>query len=353
MTVILNHYLKSYSLSIMSSWSNIHIPRKRDISQIPEHSRPHIIPRAEKLEVKLSESYYRPPPQSAISIAKKADANKILDGPRYREYVPTKVETTFSPVATELNYKDKTYIFVILRHLRSVQDNDLWITSYNTVRKFYTNKIVIIDDNSSVNTVDGKLINTEVIKSEFPGAGEVLPYYYFLKYKWADRMIFLHDSMFLGRPFKDNELEGRIKFHWYFTKTYVFDMRKLNSLIYMLKNNTELQAYATDTETIWNGCFGGTAVCDLELVQYLDEEYSIFKNIVMMVKTRKDREAFERLFGIVLYYDGIITDNCANFGDIHKYPGAFDSSSVKYENAIHLLKQKNYDTAIIKVWRGR
>jgi hypothetical protein len=338
----------------MSSWANRLIPRKRDITQIPEEARPQIVPRAEKIEVKMSESYYRPPPQTFnfTNTGKKTD-NKVADGPRYREYNPKTVDTKFSTIATELNYKDKSYVFVILRHLDSVYDNDLWITSYNTVRKYYTNKIIIIDDNSNVNTVDGKLINTEVIKSEFPGAGEVLPYYYFLKYKWADRMIFLHDSMFMGRAFKEAELEGQIKFHWHFEKMNGLDMRKLNSQIYMLKNNTELQAYATDIDTVWHGCFGATSICDLSLIEYLEEEYGIFKNLVMMIKTRNDRKAFERLFGIILYYDGVIVDNCSNFGDILKYPDAFNSNSIKYDDALRKLKDKNYDTAILKVWRGR
>lgn len=76
---------------------------------------------------------------------------------------------------------------------------------------------MIIDDNSTINTVNGKLVNTEVIDSEYNGAGEILPYYYFLQHKWADRMIFLHDSMFMNRHFTPNELDSPIRFHWEFS----------------------------------------------------------------------------------------------------------------------------------------
>jgi hypothetical protein len=41
----------------MSSWSNRSIPRKRDLSQIPEALRPQIVPRAAQAAVVISESF--------------------------------------------------------------------------------------------------------------------------------------------------------------------------------------------------------------------------------------------------------------------------------------------------------
>jgi hypothetical protein len=339
----------------MSSWANRGIPRKRDISQIPEHLRPTIIPRAERLEVLISESFQEVSQNPVIRNEREKEPKKASEPVvNPRQYITKKINTSLNPSAFELRFRDKSYVFVILRHLRTTRDNDLWISSYNSIRKFYTNKIIIIDDNSSINTVDGKLNNTEVIKSDFNGAGEILPYYYFLKYKWADRMIFLHDSMFINRPFRDTELEGDIKFHWYFTGNIQGDFRKITNYLSILTNNTELQAFATDPETIWFGCFGAASICDLSTIQYLDEEYKIFSSLVLSIRTRKDRETFERVFGIVLYYEGMLTDaNCSNYGDILKYPGAFDSENNNYETAAHILRQKGYDSAIIKVWRGR
>lgn len=339
----------------MSSWANRGIPRKRDISQIPEPLRPQIIPRAARAEVIQSESFQEVSQNPIIANIRANEPKKPVEpAVNPRQYVSKKIDIAPSPTALELRYNDKSYVFVILRHLRTTRDNDLWISSYNSIRKFYTNKIVIIDDNSAVNTVDGKLTNTEVIKSEFNGAGEILPYYYFLKYKWADRMVFLHDSMFLNRPFRDSELQGDIKFHWYFEGSGINDFRKISNYISILKNNTELQAFATDTDAKWFGCFGAAAISNLETIQYIEEEYGIFKNLALSIRTRKDREAFERVFGIVLYYEGIFQDgNCSNFGNILKYPGAFESENNNYETAAHILRQRGYDSAIIKVWRGR
>lgn len=340
----------------MSSWANRGIPRRRDLNQIPEAFRPQIIPRAFRPEVLASESFQEVTQNEVILNTRVNEPKKTEPTPvvNTRQFVNKKIDAVPSPSAFELRYNDKSYVFVILRNIRSVRDNDLWISSYNSIRKYYTNKIVIIDDNSTLNTVDGKLFNAEVIRSEFPGAGEILPYYYFLKFKWADKMIFLHDSMFINRPFRDSELEGRIKFHWHFTSNGFDDYRKINNFISLLKNNKDLTAFVADPDVKWQGCFGATTIIDFDLVEYLDEEYSIFKNLTLTIKTRKDRETFERVFGILLYFEDLVNDsNCSNFGLITAYPGAFESENNNYETAAHILRQKGYDTAVIKVWRGR
>jgi hypothetical protein len=338
----------------MSSWATRHIPKKRDISSIPKEFRPVITTRAEQPLVIQSETFQTPIKKAWGEGGEENTKNEsqIMVNPRVA--APRRIEFNKSALALELTKEGKTYVFVILRHIKTQSDNDLWISSYNSIRKLYTNKIIIIDDNSSINTVDGKLVNTEVIKSELNGAGEILPYYYLLRYKWADRMVFLHDSMFMNRPFRDSELEGQIKFHWYIDSTEIADFRKINYYLAMLKNASELQAYVTDIDARWYGCFGSASICDLATIQYLDEEYNIFKNLALHMKSRKDRETFERVFGIVLYYEGILTNSeCSNFGDILKYPGAFQSENNTYEIAVNILKERGYDTAIMKVWRGR
>lgn len=337
----------------MSSWANRYIPRKRNLEQIPAELRPQIVPRAQRAEIVISESFQDKPQNTNINFE---NDNKLKEKEEYinpRQYITKKVDFIVNPTAFELKYNDKSYVFVILRHLRNVRDNDLWISSYNSIRKFYTNKIIIIDDNSEVNTVNGKLVNTEIIYSEAPGAGEILPYYYFLKYMWADRMIFLHDSMFINRPFKNSELDGSIKFHWYFNDN-LNDSRKINNYITMLNNGDKIKEFISNPGTKWLACFGATTICDLSMIKYFEEEYKLFSTLIFSIRNRKDREAFERVFGIVLWFEGIFeNDECSNFGDILKYPGAFESENNNYETTAYILRQKGYDTAIMKVWRGR
>lgn len=337
----------------MSSWANRGVLRKRDISKIPESLRPQIVPRVEKQEVILSESFiYKPQNDIIVQTTEKSSDSYPL-----RSLYPLKtILTGLSPGSFELTFNDKSYVFVILRHLRITKDNDLWITSYNSIRKFYTNKIIIIDDNSIINTVNGKLYNTEIIYSEFPGAGELLPYYYFLKYKWADNMIFLHDSMFINRPFKLNELDRDVKFHWYFESNGFDNNKQINSFLSLLSNGKELTEFISSDESSkkWKGCFGGTTIISYELTAYIEEKYNIFTYLAISIKTRKDRETFERILGIVLFYEEAVNIlNCSNFGNIVVYPAAFESQNNNIDTASHIVGQHGYDTAILKVWRGR
>ena len=322
----------------MSSWANRHIPRKRDLSKVPDAFRPQIVSRVEQPSVVLSETFQKV-------------HNEIIypSEPKGRSASQTSIPSANSS-ATELRYNGASYIFVILRHLRTSRDNELWIASYQSIRTFYTNKIIIIDDNSSVNTVNGKLVNTEVIVSDWNGAGEVLPYYYFLQYRWADRMIFLHDSMFLNRPFRDSELRDPLRFHWY-TDRNSKEESTLPTYLSLLYDQSKLTKYALGST--WRGCFGGASIISLDTVQSLEEKYGLFSKLVMMIRTKVDRDMFSRILGVVLFYDGILDEtNCSNFGTISAYPGAFEYYTANPQVAAYELSQKGYDSAILTVWRG-
>ena len=324
----------------MSSWANRHIPRKRDLSQIPNAFRPQLVPRVEQPSVVLSETFQKV--QNEIIYPSESKGRNTTQN------LPSLSSSQSS--ATELRYNGKSYVFVILRHLRTSKDNELWIASYQSIRKFYTNKIVIIDDNSSVNTVNGKLVNTEVIISDWNGAGEILPYYYFLQYRWADRMIFLHDSMFLNRAFRDSELRDPLRFHWFTTRNSK-EESTLPTYLSLLYDQTKITKYATGST--WYGCFGGASMISLEFVQRLEEKYGLFSKLVMMIRTKVDRDMFSRILGVVSFYDGMVDEtSCSNFGNISAYPGAFEYYTANPDVASYELLQKGYDSAILTVWRA-
>lgn len=357
----------------MSSWANRNLPRRRDLSQVPEEFRPVVVPRAFQPLILESETY-QPKPEplfdSAVSLpaAGGAPRNEIIY-PSRGGPVSSSASSTLqgapvylpsiqppSPSAKELTLTDgSTVVFVILRNLRQQRDNELWIQSYNSIRKFYTNPIKIIDDNSSINTVNGRLVNTEIIYSDFNGAGEILPYYYFVLKKWADRMIFLHDSMFLNRPFRSAELEGRVKMHWYFEGNGFDNDTKVQTYLSVLKNRDGLAAYLSVPHHEWRGCFGGASMIDLEVAEQLEAKYNLFSKPIIMIRTRADREAFERFFGKVLFFEGLVTAaTCSMNGDILRYPNAFEPMmDLSVDKVAALVSQRGYDTPILKVWRGR
>lgn len=326
----------------MSSWANRGILRKRTGPPIPtiQPVQPRIL-QNEPIPVTTQQKLL-------LTQSQKPQQQLFRNVPSVK-----KIQTLPSPTAIELKHNKNTYVFVILRHLRNSSDNELWINSYNSIRKYYTNRIIIIDDNSlTKSTEDAYVSNTDIVYSEYKGAGEILPYYYFLKYKWADKMIFLHDSMFLHRPFKESEIDSPIKFHWYFPSNESYDYKSVLNYISLLNNSNELIDYINNIENRWKGCFGVASIIDYNIVNRLEEKYNIFTRLTSIVKKRKDRETCERIFSIICFYDGAVNSiNCANFGNIMSYPSAFISTSSN--NSHQLVTEKGYDTAIIKVWRGR
>ena len=62
------------------------------------------------------------------------------------------------------------YTFVILRHVTKDLDDscEIWKECYKSIRLFYSNKIIIIDNNSDYSIIKNniELDNCEIIKSE-------------------------------------------------------------------------------------------------------------------------------------------------------------------------------------------
>jgi hypothetical protein len=350
------------------------------LSQIPEELRPApLIPRAERPEILLSESYQDMSASSDgspfFSVGEGRDRNPIYypasgSSSRSSSSAHSELSSLLSalpsaysgiqpphPEAKELRVGGKSYVFVLLRHLRHPSDNELWISSYNSIRRYYTNTIIIIDDNSQLNTVNGKLYQTEIIVSDYAGAGETLPYYYFLMHRWADRMIFLHDTMFLYRPFLAEEVDTDARFHWSFQDTAGKDgidpEARLRPFLSSLRNHKELATVLSARDT-WRACFGVAMTVSLSVVDALEEKYKLFSTMVMMIRNRKDREMAERLVGLVFFHEKHVTmETCDTFGDILKYPKAFESEWSNMATARYQLEQAGYASALMKVWRGR
>lgn len=251
--------------------------------------------------------------------------------------------------ALSANLADNT-VFVILRHVRHEGDNRLWKRCLHSVREFYPDvPVVIIDDNSSWQVPEEIMDNVIVIHSEYPGAGELLPYYYFLKYKWSDKMIFLHDSMLLKREFNVDEWDHPVIFHWHFDQHQSDEDGIIDDKLRNLPFAEKLIAL-NHAKSFWNGCFGVASIIDLRVLEKLEAKYFFTRNLINKIKTRSDRMALERIFAILLFKEGCVTkETCANFGSILNYPNCFLPTSEKSLKQLKLT----YPGAILKTWHGR
>lgn len=240
--------------------------------------------------------------------------------------------------------------FIIVRHINSQQTNLYWQESYNCIRKYYDNMIIIIDDNSKEEYVSKiPLVNAEIIKSEFPGRAELLPYYYLLKHEWFDTAIIIHDSVFIQKPIKFDKVN---RYMWHFT-THAFDnVEGEVNLIEKLSNNKELLKFYKSKKQ-WFGCFGVMSVITYDMIDNINSKYNFF-NLLKFITCRKERMMLERVFGMILTFEsGHNLSENSYFGNIeHTFKWGF-SEKYTIENYNQDKKSNKLDCPIVKLWTGR
>jgi hypothetical protein len=254
------------------------------------------------------------------------------------------------------------YGFIITRHVNSETTNKYWNQSVKLIRCFYPlRKIVIIDDNSNQEFVksDFEYKNLTIIQSEFPKRGELLPYYYYLKYKWFPNAVIIHDSIFIHQriPFETFLFPVLPLWHHIYDKENLPNIKRIAS---GLKNNRLLtNKIVGKEETVirlgfsndkFNLCFGGQCYIKLNFLERLQQKYNI-SNLVHYIHNRTDRCSLERILGLLFYeeYPNLLNVNSL-FGDILKSPRAFDYNYNDYDND---LKHKKLLHKFVKVWTGR
>lgn len=241
--------------------------------------------------------------------------------------------------------------FIILRHIKTILHNEIWQECYNCIRRFYPKHPIIIIDDNSYNGFISELIddNLEIINSEYPGKGELLPYYYYLKnYKKFDTAVILHDSTFINRyvDFTKEVNQCLWSFKSYKGKTKMSESEEKNMINNLSNSEKLLKLYSNKNE--WNGCFGSMSVIQIDFLKMINNKYNIL-NLLPLIKTRNDRMRLERIFGLIMTYEN--NKRTSLFGDIH---GSFkynystrDSTWVlynfqKYKNdKLHDLKEES------------
>jgi len=254
------------------------------------------------------------------------------------------------------------YGFIITRHVNSEKTNKYWNKCIRCIKAFYPfRKIVIIDDNSNQQFVkaDIEYNNVQIIQSQFPGRGELLPYYYFLKEKFFENAVIIHDSVFFHKRinfeiFKSKDIQVLPFWHFDCDKENIENSLRITNY---LKNSMSVQKSLSLNDVVlgmpqlkWCGIFGAQSYINLNFLKYIDEKYSIC-NLLKPVTCRKDRCCLERILGCIFFTESKKLRKMKSIiGNIFNYKNAWKYNYDKYENDV--LK-KNIKTPIVKVWTGR
>jgi hypothetical protein len=233
--------------------------------------------------------------------------------------------------------------FIITRYINSHQSGEYWIHSYNSIRKYYKEPILIIDDNSNQNLI--KQINLEnctVIQSEFPKVGEALAYYYFHMMHPFKKAICIHDSVFINKYIDFSTEEN--KFLWYFNIHAYDNVPVILKIFDKLNRKEELKRYY-ENQNLWNGCFGGMSIITWEVINSIAQKYNL-TSLIKSIKDREDRMGFERVWAVIMFQEcNLIKGKESLFGDIYQY-----SWGVSFDDYI---QGKLNHLPIIKIWTGR
>ena len=244
-------------------------------------------------------------------------------------------------------------IFIILRHINSEKSNRYWKESYECVRQFYPDtKIIIIDDNSSYKKDDDyKLVNCDIIQSEFPQRGELLPYYYFHKLKPAKKAVIIHDSVFINDQLDIDDI-NTYKFLWEFEHNWDNDKDTVITLGKCKKSLDLVNFYCNKKQ--WKGCFGGMSIITWDFLDRIDKEFDFFNIMLKEIDSRVKRMCFERIIACVCTY--LDSYNSPLFCNIHQFANLITNGRkgffIRYED--YNQNNDHYKRfPIMKIWSDR
>jgi hypothetical protein len=245
----------------------------------------------------------------------------------------------------------------MLRCVRKKQQNILYKECYKAIRKYHPYlKIVIIDDNSDKNVLenDYPMRNVEIIESEYPAAGEYLPYWYLLQRKMFKKAIFLQDSMILNTRIPYEKVDDYMflyefqsnnpKYHNFIHNEGIINLLKIT------KDPKGIIQYYNTGE--WKGCWGSMMVITSEFIVALEEKIGItgWKGII---NTRAQRMSLEGAIGISCMYLKRNKVKYSLFGDWCDSKTFEDPGNEKHTLDMYLGDKTRIKDSIIKIWNGR
>lgn len=251
-----------------------------------------------------------------------------------------------------------TFGFIVLRHVNSCSTNKYWNQCVKLLRLYYpSNQIVIIDDNSDYTFIKAEFEykNIQVVQSEYPKRGELLPYVYYLRHKWFDSALVIHDSTFIHSriPFDTYKNPVLPLWHFEYDKENLPNIFRIAShlhhnyaLVQKLKSNISVLGM---TPSI-TGCFGVQSFIHHSFLVRLNKTFNI-ASLLTAITCRTDRCSLERVMAAMFHTEHPrLYATKSLLGNIFTHYKSFMYNFDEYE---HDFKQNRIRGRIVKVWTGR
>jgi hypothetical protein len=260
----------------------------------------------------------------------------------------------------------RDYGFIITRHVNSEITNKYWNFCIQSIRRFYPfKKIVVIDDNSKKEFLNAEFEykNVEYVNSEFPGRGELLPYFYFYKNDYFDNAIIIHDSVFMQQRINFELLikqQVQVMPFWHFfceKKESFEDTRGMMStlsnnyeIMHSLMNDKTYEVIGRPNDDVWAGCFGAQSFINRGFLIGIRDKYNLFY-LLRFITARKYRCCLERIMGIIFHTEYLKhVKQHSLLGNIRSY---CDWGYTYQEHCENLKNKKIPRLPVVKIWSGR
>lgn len=192
-------------------------------------------------------------------------------------------------------------IFVIIRHISKSMNhcNNVWKECYKSIRQFYNNKIVIIDNNSDLDILTNDNIileNCEIINNQYYETRLYAPFYFLINYNF-EKAVILHDGCIFQKYVNFNEFLN-VKFIWHFNTKEYDNTNLINQQLNCLNNNDIL--FTTFNNKQFTGCMGCCLAITKNFLMELENKFKI-SNLNNIIKNQDDAIAFERTISILCF----------------------------------------------------
>lgn len=258
--------------------------------------------------------------------------------------------------------------FIITRCVKTAPTNKYWNQCIKLIRRHYPRtRIIIIDDNSNYDFVkaDHDYLHCTTVQSEYPGRGELLPFIYYLRNRWFENAVIIHDSVFIHKriPFEQmnekivplwhHEYDGENRYNLIRIANRLSD-RTISTIVHrdtLEDKHVEFNIGGKGTPAPYNLCFGVQCYINYDFLLFIQGKYNI-TNLVHAVHNRTDRCGLERIFGLIFSVEGsnYIKNKKSLFGDIMKHYKAF---TYTYDDYIKDFYAGTARGPFVKVWTGR